>query len=97
MSFRKRPPISYGAGSSVREISENEDGKRVLVNTNYHDFALKNPISTEEYSLTQQLQAGVPLKELNVSNLIGSTDPIDNPINEEKVLEQVNQAVEQAK
>lgn len=97
MSFRKRPPISYGGAPSFRDVLENEDHKRTLVTMNVREFALKNPCITEEYSLTEELRAGVPLKELNVKNLIGSNDPADNTVDESAYLNMVQEAVEESK
>ena len=88
-AFRKRPPISYSIGSSVVDVSENEDGRRSLVSMSVGEYFRKNPVSMEEYSLTEELKAGVSLKEIPCSNLISSSDPIDHPIDENAVLEKV--------
>lgn len=88
-AFRKRAPIHYAISPSVVDVSENEDGRRSLVSMSVDDYFQKNPISMEEYSLTEELKAGVSLKEIPCGNLISSSDPIDHHIDESKVLEQV--------
>lgn len=89
MSFRKREPIVYSAGSAVVDVETNESGQRSLVSMSTEEYLRKNPPPTEEFSLTEELRAGVPLKEIPCGNLIGSNDPVDNPVNEEKVLQDI--------
>lgn len=89
MSFRKREPIIYSAGGSVVDVETNESGQRSLVSMSATEYLRKNPPPTEEFSLTEELRSGVPLKEIPCGNLIGSNDPVDNPVNEEKVLRDI--------
>lgn len=91
MSFRKRESIVYSAGSAVVDVETNENGQRSLVSMSTEEYLRKNPPPTEEFSLTEELRAGVPLKEIPCGNLIGSNDPVDNPVDEQKVLQDIQE------
>lgn len=91
MSFRKRKPIIYSVGGSVVDVETDENGVRSLVSMSSVEYLRKNPPPTEEFSLTEELRSGVPLKEIPCSNLIGSNDPIDNPVNEQEVLSNIQE------
>ena len=87
--FRKRSALVFCSVALCRDVVVSEDGKRNFSLMSDQTYLDKYPPATEEYSLTEELAAGVPLKEIPCSNLIGSNDPIDHPIDESKVNETI--------
>lgn len=86
MSFRKRPPISHGDTPIIVDVATAPSGARCLISISSSEFFDKHPIPMEEFTLSQELEAGVSLKEIPCGSLIGSTDPLDHDIDESKLL-----------
>lgn len=98
--FRKRPKgfvSSFAEPELIRSLETIEEivngspfKKEVLVPMSADDYHLKHPICHEEFTLGQQLRAGVPIKDVSTSTLLDSSDNLDyeqNEYAEEKVLE----------
>lgn len=79
MSFRKRKhSVFYQTPTRIVDvIGDNDDSPRTMISSTPDEYLKKHPIEMQEYSLTQQLQAGVPLKEINCSHLLDSKDNLD--------------------
>lgn len=86
MSFRKRTiPISYSP-SSVIDVVDGVDG-RTVVTTSIDNYRQNHPIPDEEFTLTEELQSGVPLKEIPCGSMLNPSDSLDVPINEQYILD----------
>lgn len=85
MSFRKRNNIHLSSMGSVVEVFEN-DSKRTLSSISIDEYRERHKIPDEEFTLTEQLDAGVPLKEIPCGTLLDSNDPTQIPLNPEEVL-----------
>lgn len=85
MAFRKRNNIHLSSIGSVVEVFEN-DSKRTLSSVSIDVYRERHKIPDEEFTLTEQLDAGVPLKELPCGTLLDSNDPTQIPINQEELL-----------
>lgn len=71
MSFRKRKIVTTSCLSTpIVDVSTSEDGQRDTRLVNEEDYFKLHPISYESFTLTEQLQAGVPLKEVDCSTLL---------------------------
>lgn len=70
---------------SVVEVFEN-DSKRTLSSISIDEYRERHKIPDEEFTLTEQLDAGVPLKEIPCGTLLDSNDPTQIPLNPEEVL-----------
>ena len=92
MSFRKRPPIPHGDCPIIVDVSVSATGARSLVSQSSEDFFNSHPIPMEEFTLSEELQAGVPLKEIPCNGLIGSNDPLDHNIDADQLLKRLNSA-----
>lgn len=103
-AFRSRAPILYQGGTpfirDLEKTEENSNGvvvnKETLVILTPSDYHKKHPVPTEEYSLTDEIEAGVNLREIPCGHLLDSEDNLDYDINdsaEELVLEQLNKDV----
>lgn len=105
--FRKRPAgFAPPAGSvtpinSLEKVEEIVNGtpvvKEVIVPMSETDYHQRHPIQYEEFTLAQEVRAGVPLKEVPTSTLLDSGDNLDyevNDIAEEKVLDALEQTGE---
>lgn len=85
MAFRKRKNIHLSSMGSVVEVFEN-DSKRTLSSVSIDEYRERHKIPDEEFTLTEQLDAGVPLKEIPCGTLLDSNDPTTIPLNPEEVL-----------
>jgi len=86
MSFRKRTiPISYSP-SSVLDVVDGVDG-RTVVTTSIETYRQIHPIPAEEFTLTEELQSGVPLKEIPCGSMLNPSDSLDVHINEQDILD----------
>ena len=56
--------------------------REVVVNRTPQDYFAKHPVPTESYSIGQQLQAGVSLKDIPCGTLLDSPDNLDYEVNE---------------
>lgn len=66
--------------------------REVIVSRTPEEYLKDNPPPVEDYSINDQLAAGVPLKEIGVSSRFDSSDNLDYPENdyaEEKLLKQL--------
>lgn len=103
--FRKRsagfaPPAGCSTPIySLEKVEEIVNGssviKEVIVPMSEDEFHLKHPISHEEFTLAQELRAGVPVKEVPTSSLLDSGDNLDYDINdsaEEKIFDVLQKA-----
>lgn len=90
MSFRKRPPIPHGDCPIIVDVSVSATGLRSLVSESSEVFFNSHPIPMEEFTLSEEMQAGVPLKEIPCNGLIGSNDPLDHSIDAEQVLKSLD-------
>lgn len=99
MVFRKRPkgfkPISSpSVPINILETQEETRNnqiikKEVVVSVNESEFFERYPIPHSEFTLAQELAAGVSVKDVGTSGLLDSSDNLDYDINdvaEEKVL-----------
>ena len=85
MAFRKRKISHFSSMGSVLEVFEN-DSKRTLSSVSIDEYRERHKIPDEEFTLTEQLDAGVPLKEIPCGTLLDSNDPTQIPLNPEEVL-----------
>lgn len=56
--------------------------REVVVNRTPQDYFAKHPVPIESYSIGQQLQAGVSLKDIPCGTLLDSPDNLDYEVNE---------------
>lgn len=90
MCFRKRSPIRYpSVFGSCRDVVEDSSG-RSSVYVSVSDYNSKHSLPAEEFSLTDMLSSGVPLKEIPCGNLLDSSDPIEHPIDVDSVSNYIN-------
>lgn len=87
-TFRKREPIVYGSYGSVVDVKEDDTG-RSLASVSVSEYNKLHELPPDNFTLTEQLQAGVPLKEIDCSQLIGSNDSNDHPVDTGKLNEYV--------
>lgn len=70
----KKRVLPFGFGghnpSIVPLLSEDSEGKRVLVNLTPRSYFERCPIDHTEFSLSEELAAGVPLQQLSPSGLL---------------------------
>ena len=98
-AFRQRKPDFkyFGAPASPviflkKESKVQEDctvlEEKVIVSS-VSDYNLTHPVPSEEFTVAQQLEAGVSLKEIPVSGMLDSCDNLDYEEDklQEKVLE----------
>lgn len=75
MCFKKRKnSVVYSGNCSIPDVKTSPDGVREVVLVSPDDYFVEHPISHEEFTLTQEISAGVPLKEINCSSLLDSTE-----------------------
>lgn len=86
MAFRKRKNIHLSSMGSVVEVFEN-DSKRTLSSVSIDDYRERHKLPDEDFTLTEQLDAGVSLKEIPCGTLLDTNDPTQIPINPEDVLQ----------
>ena len=80
------------------EVEENgvKITREVVVNRTPQDYFAKHPVPTEYYSIGQQLQAGVSLKDIPCGTMLDSPDNLDYEVNEtaeEQVLDALKKDV----
>lgn len=105
MVFRKRnadfvPPVTSPVPINVLESQEELRNnaivhKEVVVSVTPEEFFNKNPIPLDDFTLAQELAAGVLLKDVSSSSLLDSSDNLDydvNDIAEEMVLDSLTQS-----
>lgn len=86
MSFRKRSiPVSYSP-SSVIDVVDGVDGRSVVI-TSLETYRKNHPIPVEEFTLTEELKSGIPLKELPCGSMLNPSDSLDIPVNEQEILD----------
>lgn len=77
MCFKKRKSkVTYSGNCSIPDVKTSPDGVREIVNVSPDDYFIEHPISHEEFTLTQEISAGVPLKEINCSSLLDSNEEL---------------------
>lgn len=99
MVFRKRPKdfvpiVSPSVPIYVLETQEETRNnqiikKEVVVSVNESEFFERHPIPKEEFTLAQELAAGVSIKDAPTAGLLDSSDNLDyeeNDYAEEKIL-----------
>ena len=99
MGFRKRqngyimPSSPCEKIRDVESITVERDGslitREVVVSSTPADYLTKHPVVHQEFSLEEQLKAGVSLKDVPCSGMLDSSDNLDYPQNdgaEEKIL-----------
>lgn len=98
-AFRHRKPdFKYISAASspviyLKKESKVQDDCTVLeekvIVSSVSDYNLTHPVPTEEFTVAQQLEAGVSLKEIPVSGMLDSGDNLDYEEDklQEKVLE----------
>lgn len=83
----KKRVLSCGFGgfnpSVVPLLSQDSDGKRVIVHLSPQSYFEKCPIDFTEFSLSDELAAGIPLQQLPASNLLQGAPEMS----EEQILE----------
>lgn len=87
-TFRKREPVIYGSYGSVVDVKEDDSG-RSLASVSVSEYNKLHELPPDNFTLSEQLQSGVPLKEIDCSRLIGSNDSNDHPVDAEKLSEYV--------
>lgn len=107
MVFRKRPKgfvsPSLSVPISVLQSVEEMRGQQVVkkelvVEVTPKEFFELHPISHDDFTLAQELSAGVSVKDVGTSSLLDSSDNLDYDINEvaeEKVLEALEKDLQQ--
>lgn len=84
MCFKKRQnKVFYSGNCSIPDVKTSPDGVREVVNVSPDDYFIVHPISHEEFTLSQEISAGVPLKEINCSSLLDSTEEFSGDIESE--------------
>lgn len=87
----KKRILPYGFGgfnpSNVPLLSEDSEGNRVVINLTPQSYFSKCPIDHTEFSLSDELAAGVPLQQLSPANLIQNAPEMSD--------EQILQTLEQ--
>lgn len=107
MVFRKRksdfvPPVTSPVPINVLESQEELLNnaivhKEVVVSVTSEEFFDKNPIPLDDFTLAQELAAGVSVKDVSTSSLLDSNDNLDYDVNdtaEEIVLDALTQSVD---
>lgn len=89
MAFRKRNNIHLSSPGTVVEVFET-DSKRTLSSVSIDVYRERHKIPDEEFTLSEQLDAGVPLKEIPCGTLLDSNDPAQIPFNPDEVLNSLN-------
>lgn len=85
MAFRKRKNIPLSFMGSVDEVFET-DSKRFLSSVSVDVYRDRHKIPDEEFTLSEQLDSGVPLKEIPCSTLLDTNDPTQIPLNPDELL-----------
>ena len=82
-------PCGFGGlnPSNVPLLSEDSEGKRVVIHLTPQSYFEKFPIDHTEFSLSEELAAGVPLQQLSPANLIQNAPDMSD--------EQILQTLEQ--
>lgn len=89
-AFRSRDPIKYeGTVPFIRDLDRMEIERNgtivsseALVIVSPEDYHKKHPVPTQEFSLTDELEAGVPLREIPCSKMLDSADNLDYAVND---------------
>lgn len=90
MCFKKRKNrVFYSGNCSIPDVKTSPDGVREVVSVSPDDYFIEHPISHEEFTLTQEISAGVPLKEINCSSLLDSNEEFSGDT-ENETLETLN-------
>lgn len=100
-AFRKRKADFkyFGSASSpviyLKKENKVQDDVTILqeqvVVSSVSDYNLTHPVPTEEFTVAQQLEAGVSMKEIPVDGMLDSNDNLDYEEDklQEKVLEKL--------
>ena len=90
--FRKRPdgftppPSEAQIIHSLESVTEVVSGtpvvKEVIVPMSVEQYHEKHPISKEDFTLAQELRAGVSVKDVPTNGLLDSVDNLDYEVNE---------------
>lgn len=75
MAFKKRTISHFSFGCSVPDIQTDSNGFRSVLSLSPSEYAEKHPPVMEEYTLTEELQSGVPLQEIPCANLLDDNSP----------------------
>lgn len=98
MVFRKRPrdfvPHVSSVPISVLQSVEEKRGdqivkKEVVVDVTPDQYFERNPIPHDDFTLAQELAAGVSVKEISTAGMLDSPDNLDYDVNdvaEDKIL-----------
>lgn len=101
-SFRKRSPIIYDSSEVpfIRDLDKTEVNHNgiILENENLviispEEFHKKHPVPMQEFTLMDELEAGVNLREIPCGTMLDSDDNLDYAVNdtaEETLLKQLN-------
>lgn len=102
-AFRKRPKgfrFVLGDPPIIREVvtetitqNGNKVNKESVVLRSETEYLSEHPIVMETYSIKEQIEAGVSLKEIPTSTMYDSNDNLDYPENEvaeQKILDVLN-------
>ena len=85
---RKRNVMEFCGGYNPPNIplcKESEDGLRQNVRVSPDEFRQLNPIDFTDFSLTEELQAGVNIKELPTSSILD----VNPEMSDEQILEKL--------
>lgn len=91
MVFRKRPrdfvPHVSSVPISVLQSCEEKRGdqivkKEVVVDVTPEQYFERHPISHDDYTLAQELSAGVSVKDVSTAGMLDSSDNLDYDIND---------------
>lgn len=106
-AFRKRPKgfrFVLGEPPLIREVvtetitqNGNPVNKESVVIRSESEYLSAHPIVTESYSIKEQIEAGVSLKDIPTSTMYDSNDNLDYPENEvaeQKILDLLNKVDE---
>lgn len=85
MSFKKRQITHFSFGCSVPDVQTDSNGMRTVLNLSPSEFAEKHPPVMEEYTLTEELQSGVPIQEIPCGHILDDDSP-NMPGDDEEIL-----------
>lgn len=104
--FRKRSKafrLSSGCPVRIRDLRNvvsvvdgAELSQEVVTDMTIDDYIKVNPIVTEDFSLEEQIRAGVQLKDIPCSTMLDSSDNLDYEVNdsaEQFVLDKINEDI----
>ena len=85
MAFKQRKIRHFSSGCFVPDVRTDSNGFRTIVSISPVEFAELHPPVMEEYTLTEELQSGVPLQEIPCGHILDDNSP-NMPDDDEEIL-----------